>query len=75
MAGRCASMTHIAHGMFRTQHTTGMMGEVVGIAAYLCRTNNCMPRAIYEKHLDQLNETLTEGAPCLNTPVMNPGLH
>ena len=61
IAGRCASMTHIAHGMFRCQHTTGMMGEVVGMAAWLCMRNNTIPREIYLKHLGEMKKLLAKG--------------
>lgn len=61
MAGRCASFTHIAHGMFRTQRTTGMMGEVVGIAAGLCREKDASPREVYERHLSALRTGFQEG--------------
>ena len=63
MAGRCASMTHVAHAMFRVQHTTGMMGEVVGIAASLCEKNNCSPRELYENHLNELLHAFETGVP------------
>ena len=66
MAGRCASMTHIAHGMFRVQYTTGMMGEVVGIAATLCEKYNCKPRDLYSKHLDELLAAFEKGVPGKN---------
>ncbi len=60
MAGRNISVTHIALGTVRVMKTTGMMGEVVGIAAYLCKKNNCTPRDIYEKYLDQFLEMLNQ---------------
>ena len=37
MAGRDISVTHEALGTTRVQRTTGMMGEVVGMAASLCK--------------------------------------
>lgn len=58
MAGRNISCSRIAFCSTRVQGTTGMMGEVVGIAAYLCKTNNCKPRDIYQKYLDQLKMEL-----------------
>lgn len=61
MAGRCASMTHIAHAMFRNQHTTGMMGEVVGMAAWLCCKNKTLPRYIYLKYWSDIQELLRKG--------------
>ena len=36
MAGRNISVTHVALGTVRVMRTTGMMGEVVGMAASLC---------------------------------------
>jgi len=63
MAGRCVSMTHVAHAMFRNQHTTGMMGEVVGIAASLCKKYNCQPRDLYKNHLDELLAAFEKGVP------------
>jgi hypothetical protein len=58
MAGRNISCSRIAFCSTRVQGTTGMMGEVVGIAAYLCLVNNCLPREIYQKYLDQLKMEL-----------------
>ena len=37
----------------RDRRTTGMMGEVVGVAAYLCKKQKCLPRDVYEHHLDE----------------------
>ena len=61
MAGRCISVTHVAHGSIRVMRTTGMMGEVVGMAASLCKRNNCMPRAIYQHHLPELKALMKQG--------------
>jgi hypothetical protein len=58
MAGRCISVTHEALGTVRVMKTCGMMGEVVGKAASLCRQNRCDPREIYDKHLAKLTELL-----------------
>lgn len=54
MAGRDISVTHVALGSVRVQNTTGMMGEVVGMAARVCKAYSCEPRDVYEKHLDAL---------------------
>lgn len=75
MAGRDISTTRIAMTSSRVQGTTGMMGEVVGIAAYLCMVNECTPREIYEKHLDEFKEALQNGIPRMNPPVLKPSLH
>lgn len=56
MAGRNISVTHIALGTVRVQRTTGMMGEVIGMAAYLCKEKKCLPKDIYNYYLiDFLN--------------------
>ena len=61
MAGRNISVTHVALGTTRVMRTTGMMGEVVGMAARVCRTRNCLPRGVYEAHLDDLRELMRKG--------------
>lgn len=62
MAGRNISVTHAALGTVRVMRTTGMMGEVVGMAAALCRENQVLPRAIYEDHFSKLQSLMTVGA-------------
>ena len=61
MAGRNISVTHVALGTVRVMRTTGMMGEVVGMAAYLCRKHDCMPREVYQMHLPELKAMMQEG--------------
>ncbi len=61
MAGRNISVTHVALGTVRVQRTTGMMGEVVGMAAVICRKHACKPRDVYEDHLDELQAMMREG--------------
>ena len=61
MAGRNISVTHVALGTVRVMRTTGMMGEVVGMAASICKKQNCLPRNIYESHLDELKALMTKG--------------
>jgi hypothetical protein len=61
MAGRNISVTHIALGTVRVQRTTGMMGEVLGMAASLCKQNTTTPRGVYEKHLDDLKTLMQRG--------------
>ncbi|MBP7949667.1 MAG: FAD-dependent oxidoreductase [Verrucomicrobiales bacterium] len=58
MAGRCLSVTHEALGTVRVMRTCGMMGEVVGKAAYLCVSENASPRGVYQSHLEALKELL-----------------
>ena len=61
MAGRDISVTHIGLGTVRVMRTCGMMGEVVGMAASLCRENKALPRDIYTSHLDALKALMREG--------------
>ncbi|WP_080905025.1 FAD-dependent oxidoreductase [Parabacteroides sp. Marseille-P3160] len=60
MAGRNISATHIASGTVRVMKTTGMMGEVVGMAAYLCKKHQCTPREVYTHYLSELIALLKE---------------
>ncbi|MBO4341046.1 MAG: FAD-dependent oxidoreductase [Bacteroidales bacterium] len=54
MAGRNVSVSHIALSSTRVQNVTGMMGEVVAVAASLCKKHNCTPREVYTNHLQEL---------------------
>ena len=63
MAGRNISVTHIALGTVRVMRTTGMMGEVVGMANAIMKKYNCLPRDVYINHLDELKALMTEGVP------------
>jgi hypothetical protein len=56
MAGRCISVTHEALGTVRVMRTCGMMGEVVGKAAWVAVTRGTTPRGVYQSHLDELKE-------------------
>jgi hypothetical protein len=66
MAGRCISVTHVALGTIRVMRTGGMMGEVVGMAASICKNNNALPRDVYGDHLNDLKKLMTEGVPQKN---------
>ncbi|MGN0851959.1 MAG: FAD-dependent oxidoreductase [Kiritimatiellia bacterium] len=61
MAGRNISVTHVALGTVRVMRTTGMMGEVVGMAARVCKTHGCRPRGVYAAHLDELKALMAKG--------------
>ena len=52
MAGRNVSVSHEALGTV-LMRTGGMIGEVVGYAAALCRKYEALPRALYEAHLEE----------------------
>ena len=61
MAGRDISVTHVALGTVRVMRTCGMMGEVVGMAASLCKKHDAQPRDVYHNYLDELKELATKG--------------
>jgi len=61
MAGRDISVRHDALGAVRVMRTGGCMGEVVGMAASLCKKHGAMPRAIYERSLDGLRDLMRRG--------------
>ena len=61
MAGRCISVTHVALGTIRVMRTCGMMGEVVGMAASLCKKHGTDPRGVYREHLEELKGLMQRG--------------
>ena len=61
MAGRNISVTHVALGTVRVMRTTGMMGEVVGMAASICKEHHTTPRGVYRLYLPQLKELMKAG--------------
>jgi hypothetical protein len=63
MAGRDISVTHEALGAVRVMGTTGMMGEVVGMAAALCHRHGTTPRGVYAEHMEELLGLLRAGVP------------
>ena len=60
MAGRDISVTHEALGPVRVMRTCGMMGEIVGKAAWICAHHGTTPRGVYEKHLPLLKELMSQ---------------
>lgn len=61
MAGRNISTTHSALGTVRVMRTTGMMGEVLGMAASICKKQNVEPRGVYQNHFPELIELMKVG--------------
>ena len=61
MAGRNISVTHVALGTVRVMRTTGMMGEVVGMAAAIARRHDATPRGVYQNYLAELKAAMTRG--------------
>jgi len=42
------------------------MGEVIGMAASVCKRNNTLPRGVFERHLPELQQLMETG-------IGNPG--
>ena len=61
MAGRNISVTHVALGTVRVMRTTGIMGEVVGMAASLAAKHSTTPRVVYQNHLEELKALMNKG--------------
>ena len=74
MGGRDISVTHEALGTVRVMRTGGCMGEIVGMAASLCRQHNVDPRGVYEKHLKDLQSLMRRGVG-LQTHVLPDEVH
>ncbi len=60
MAGRNISVTHVALATTRVMQTCGMMGTVVGRAAFILKKYNDDPETIYSKYLDEFKELLLD---------------
>ena len=60
MAGRDISVTHEGLGPVRVMRTCGMMGEIVGKAAWIAVRHATTPRGVYEKYLPLLKELMEQ---------------
>ncbi len=61
VAGRDISVTHRALGTVRVMRTCGLMGEIVGMAASLCKKHKTDPRGVYTNHLAELKVLMKKG--------------
>ena len=68
MAGRCASVTHLALGTVRIEATCAVTGQVTGTAAALALHRKTSPRGIYQQHMSELQQLL------LKNDVYVPGI-
>jgi ribulose 1,5-bisphosphate synthetase/thiazole synthase len=60
MAGRTISVDRHSLGSTRVMRTCGMMGEVVGKAAWICVRHHTSPRGVYEQYLDILKDLMNK---------------
>jgi len=68
MAGRCISVTHVALGTVRVMRTGAMTGELVAMAAALCKKHQTNPRNIYKQHLKELKSLARIGLATSDLP-------
>ena len=61
LGGRIISASHVAFSAVRVMRTLGLLGEVVGLAAAICKRHACTPREVYTAHLSELKERMTAG--------------
>ena len=61
LGGRVVSATHIAFACVRVMRTLGVLGEVCGLAAGICKQENCFPADIYKTHFDKLKGLMKRG--------------
>lgn len=59
-AGRNISATHTALASTRVMGTCSVIGQAVGTAAAVAAKHGTNPRGVYERHLDELRQTLME---------------
>lgn len=70
MAGRIISATHIAFASVRVMGTCAIGGQAVGTAAALAVKYDCSPRAVGERHMQELQQTLLR-EDCYIPGIMN----
>ena len=61
LGGRIISASHVAFSCIRVMRTLGMLGEVVGMAAAVCKTAKCNPHDVYTSHLEDLKARMRRG--------------
>ncbi len=60
MAGRNASVSHVALGTARLQATIGALSQNVGIACHLCVREGITPRGIYQNHFARYRQLILQ---------------
>ena len=68
MAGRNISVSHVALGTTRLMRTCGMEGEVLGMAASICKKEKTTPRGVYLNYFAQMEALMYQGVGSPNLP-------
>ncbi len=63
LGGRILSASHVAFSCARVMRTLGELGEVIGMAAGICRRHACSPREVYSRYLSDLIAAMEKGIP------------
>jgi len=58
IAGRCMSASHMALGGVRVQRPMAATGQAVGTVAAIATKHGVQPRAVYQRHIAELQQTL-----------------
>lgn len=61
LGGRHISVSHSAFSAVRVMRTLGSLGEVIGMAAAVCKSENAYPRDVYTTHFDKLKALMEKG--------------
>lgn len=61
IGGRLISTSHVAFSAIRVMRTLGMLGEVAGLAAAVCKNHGCTPREVYKNHFGELQTLMKNG--------------
>lgn len=63
LAGRIVSASHVAFSSLRVMRTLGMLGEVIAMAAAICRRHDGLPREVYHQYWSELKSLMQAGIP------------
>ncbi|MDD4017489.1 MAG: FAD-dependent oxidoreductase [Kiritimatiellae bacterium] len=61
LGGRHISVSHSAFSAVRVMRTLGSLGEVIGMAATVCKNENVYPRDVYTTHFGKLKALMQKG--------------
>lgn len=61
LGGRHISVSHSAFSAVRVMRTLGSLGEVIGMAATVCKNESAWPRDVYTTHFDKLKAMMQKG--------------
>jgi len=75
LGGRIVSASHVAFSSVRVMRTLGMLGEVIAMAAAVCRRRDCLPRDVYHRYWNDMTALLQTGIPMQLPHAYTPDYH